>query len=58
MKLEWKKLPRNLKGTAKGLKISGFGIVEHSVRSESGHIIAIRDQTDYVPWLPKDLCII
>ena len=58
VKLEEKTFPRKLKGTAKGLKISGFGIVEYSVRSESGHIIAIRDPTYYVPGLPKDLPII
>ena len=34
--LEEKKFPRKLKGIAKGHEISGFGIVEYSVRSESG----------------------
>ena len=34
--LEEKKYPRKLKGIEKGLEISGFGIVEYSVRSESG----------------------
>ena len=58
MKLEEKKSPRNLKGIAKGLEISGFGIVEYSVRSESGRMIAIRDQAYYVPRLPKNLRII
>ena len=58
MKLEEKTLPRNLKGIAKGLEIYGFGIVEYSVRSESGRMIALRDQTYYVPGLPKDLRII
>ena len=48
MKLEDKKFPRNLKGKAKGLEISGFGIVEYSVRSESGSMIALRDQAYYV----------
>ena len=33
--LEVKAFPRKLKGIAKGLEISGFGIVEYSVRSES-----------------------
>ena len=33
VKLEEKKFPRKLKGIAKGLEISGFGIVEYSVRS-------------------------
>ena len=49
---------RKLKGTAKGLEISGFGIVEYSVRSESGRMIALRDQAYYVPGLTKDLRII
>ena len=57
MKLE-EKLPRNLKGIAKGLEISGFGIVEYSVRSESGSMIALRSQAYYFPGLPKDLRII
>ena len=33
--LEDKTFTRNLKGIAKGFDISGFGIVEYSVRSES-----------------------
>ena len=58
MKLEEKKFPRNLKGIAKGLEISGFGIVGYSVRSESGRMIALQDQAYYVPGLPNDLRII
>ena len=58
MKLEEKKSPRKLKGIAKGFEISGFGIVEYYVRSESGSMIALRDQAYYVPGLPKDLRII
>ena len=58
VKLEDKKFPRKLKGIAKGLEIYGFGIVEYSVRSESGRMIEIRDQAYYVPGLPKDLRII
>ena len=58
LKLEEKKFPINLKGTAKGLEISGFGIVEYSVRSESGCMITLRAQSYYVPGLPKDLRII
>ena len=54
VKLEEKISPRRLKGIAKGLEISGFGIVEYSVRSESGGMIALRDQAYYVPGLPKD----
>ena len=50
--------PRNLKVTAKGLDIYGFGIVEYSVRSESRCIITLRDQAYYVSGLPKDLRII
>ena len=44
MKIEENKIQRNLKGTAKGLEISGFGIVEYSVRSESGRMIVLRAQ--------------
>ena len=58
LKLEEKTFPRNLKGIAKGLEIYGFGIVEYSVRSESGRMIALRAQAYYVPGLPKDLRII
>ena len=58
VKLEEKKPPRNIKGIAKGLEIYGFGIVEHSVRSKSGRMIAFRAQKYYVPGLPKDLRII
>ena len=58
VKLEEKKPPRNIKGISKGLEISGFGIVEYSVRSESGHIISLQAQAYYVPGLPKDLRII
>ena len=43
VKLEEKKFPRKLNVIAKGLSISGFGIVEYSVISESGRIIALRD---------------
>ena len=56
--LEEKKSPRNLEGTAKGLDISGFGIVEYSVRSEIIRMIALWAQAFYVPGLPKDLRII
>ena len=58
MKLEEKTPPRNTKGIEKGLEISGFGIVEYSVRSEIGRMIALRAQEYYVPGLPKYLCII
>ena len=58
MKLEEKTFPSNLKGIAKGLEISGFRIVEYSVRSESGRMIALRVQAYYVPGLPKYLRII
>ena len=47
-----------LKGIAKGLEISGCGIVEYSVRSECGRMIALRAQAYYVHGLPKDLRII
>ena len=58
MKLEEKKFPRKLNGIAQGLEISGFGIVEYSVRSEIVRMIALRDQAYYVSGLPKDLHII
>ena len=58
LKLEEKKPPINIKGISKGLEISGFGIVEYSVRSESGRMIVLRAQAYYVPGLRKDLRII
>ena len=56
--LEDKMLPRKIKGIAKGLEISGFGIVEYSVRSDSGNMIALRTQAYFVTGLPKYLLII
>ena len=56
--IEEKTFQRNTKGIAKGLEISRFGIVEYSVRSESGRMIALWAQAYYVPGLPKDLRII
>ena len=44
VELEEKTFPRNIEGIAKGLEISGFGIVEYSIRSESGSMIALWDQ--------------
>ena len=44
VKLEEKKLPRNIKCIAKCLEISGFGIVKYSVRSEIVRMIALRDK--------------
>ena len=41
VKLEEKTFPINLKGTEKGLDISGFGVVEYSFKSESGRVIAL-----------------
>ena len=58
VKLEDTKFPRKLKGIEKGLEISGFGIVEYSIRSESGRLIALQAQEYYVLGLPKDLRII
>ena len=58
VKFEERKSPRNLKGIAKVPEISGFGIVEYYVRSESGHMIALWYQAYYVPGLPKYLRII
>ena len=58
MKLEEKMFQRKLKGAAKGLEISGYGIVKYSVRSEIRHMIALWDQAYYVPGLPNDFHII
>ena len=56
--IEEKTLPRKLKGIVKGLAISGFGIIEYSVRSKSERMITLRAQAYYVPGSPKDMCII
>ena len=58
MKLEEKTFPINIKVIAKGLEIYLLGIVEYSIRSESGRMIVLRDQAYYVPVLPKYLCSI
>ena len=51
VKLKEKNFPRKIKGISKDLEISGFGIVEYSVRSESGSMIVLRAQAYYVPGL-------
>ena len=53
VKLEEKMFPRKLKGIARGLDIYRFRVVEYSVRSESERMLALRDQSYYVPGLPK-----
>ena len=58
VELEEKTFPRNIKGIAKRLEVSVFGIVKYSFRSESGRMIALRYQSYYVPGLPKDFRII
>ena len=58
VELEEKMFLRNLKGIAKGLENSGFGIVKYDVRNESGRMIVLRDQAHYVTGSPKDLRII
>ena len=58
VKLEEKKFPRKLKGVAKGLDISEFGMVEYFIMSESGCMIALWAQEYYFPELPKYLRII
>ena len=58
MNLEEKTFPRNLKRISKGLETYGFGIVEYSVRSESGRMIALWAHAYYVPRLPKYFRII
>ena len=49
MSIEEKTFPRKLKDIENVLDISGFGIVEYSIRSESGLTIALRAQAYYVP---------
>ena len=44
MNLEEKTFPINFKGISKVLEIYGFGIVEYSVRSESGRMIELQSQ--------------
>ena len=46
------------KAYQKGLEVHGFGVVKYSARSESRHMIVLRDQAYYVPGLLKDLRII
>ena len=58
MDIEEKIFLRNFKGIEKDLEMSRFGIVEYSIRSESRHMIALWDQTCYVPRSPKDLRIL
>ena len=58
LEIEEKMSPRNIKGTAKGFYIPGLGIVEYSVRSENGRLVADQDHAHCIPGLPKDLCII
>ena len=53
VKLEEKTSPRNIKGIAKTLEISRFGIVEYSVRSESGRIIALQGSGILCSWVTK-----
>ena len=50
--------PRNIKFIAKCLEIFGFGIVGYSFRNESGNMIALQEQKNYVPGLPNYLRII
>ena len=58
MNLEYNIILINIKGIVKGLEIYGFGIVEYSIKSESGRMIALQDQEYYVHGLSKYLCII
>ena len=48
MELEYNTSPIKLKGIAKGLEISGFGIVDYYFRSECVCMIALWDQVYYV----------
>ena len=58
VKFEDKISPRLLKCIEKGLDLSEFGIVEYSIRSESGRMIALQDQAYSITGVPKDLHII
>ena len=51
-------LPRNLKGISEGSEISEFGIIDYSVRNESGSMTALCNQDYYFTGLPKYLIII
>ena len=51
--IEEKKPPINIEVTANGLDVYGLGIVKYYFRSESGHIIVLQDQENYVPGLLK-----
>ena len=51
--LEYKMFSRNIKGVAKVLEIYGSVIFDCSIRSEIGHVIALQDQSYYVPGLPN-----
>ena len=53
LKLEENIFPIKIKGIAKGLHISGFGIVKYS-----GRMISLWAQEYYFPGLPKDFHII
>ena len=56
VKLEEKTFPINIQSISKCLEIYGFGIVEYSVRSESGRMIELRDQVYYVPYDVQMTC--
>ena len=47
--IEEKMFLRNIKGVAKGLNMSGFGIVKYYARTVSGCMIALWYQAYYVP---------
>ena len=57
LKIEEKMSQRNIKVIAKRFEISGFGIVEYSIRNETGRIIVLRDQSYYAPGLQNDFPI-
>ena len=55
MDIEEKTFLRNIKGIAKALEISVFGIVKYSAKRKIGYMISLRDKEYYVPGSPKDL---
>ena len=58
VKLEYHIFKRNIRSITKGLAVSGFGIVQYSVRIEIGRMIELQTQVYYIYGLPKDLHII
>ena len=58
MDIEENTSSKKLKDIDEGLDMSGFGIFEYYIRSESGRMIALQSQKHYVPGILKHLRII